>query len=234
MSHYVPAWRWLVTRRVLAAGLCLWVGACVSTAPPQQVQQLNREGVELLARGDHVVAQQRFQDAVQIEPDNPTSLYNLGNAAFQLQEWTLAETSYRDCLARAPDHAACHHGLALLLLRRNRPKEAWQLIQDWLIRRPESADAHAEYGWLLRESGDLPAAQERLQKAIEIDSGNVRALLELGVIYEAYAYPDRAKSLYERALKREPGNLEAHDRLSAVKQRIPAKGGPAGENEASR
>jgi tetratricopeptide (TPR) repeat protein len=203
--------------------VCLAAGAC-ATPPEQNVNQLNREGVDLMAGGDHLVAQQRFQEAVKLEPENPTTLYNLGNAAFHLQQWTLAETSYRDCLRLDPNHAACQHALALLLVRRNRPKEAWQLVQDWLARQPDSASAHAAYGWLLRESGDLPAAQEQLQKALELDAANVRALIELGQLYEAYAYPERARSLYQRALKHEPNNTEVRDRLASLHARQPTHG----------
>src|SRR5262249_35584121 len=115
-------------------------------------------------------------------------------------------------------------GLALLLIQQNRTQDAWQLIDTWLAQRPELADANAESGWLLRESGDLPAAQTRLQKALALDPGNVRALIELGMLYETYTYPDRARSLYERALQREPQQLEALYRLASLKRtKIPSR-----------
>jgi Tfp pilus assembly protein PilF len=72
---------------------------------------------------------------------------------------------------------------------------------------------------LLRESGDLPAAQARLQQALALDPGNVRALIELGMLYETYSYPDRAAGLYERALQRDPQQMEALTHLAALKHK---------------
>jgi len=58
-----------------------------------------------------------------------------------------------------------------------------------------------------------------LQHALQLDPGNVRALIELGILYERYRYPDRARQLYERALARDPTQMEAAMRLARLPPR---------------
>ncbi len=194
----------------------LGIGGCAPTVP-QQVRDLNQEGVGLLAQRNYPAARKRFEQAVNLDPAEATSVYNLGNAAHHEGGWQLAEKCYRECLQRDADHAGAHHGLALLLVQHNRAEEARRLIDAWLVRRPNSADAHAEQGWLLRESGDLPAAQARLWKALELDPQNPRALVEMGIYYESCRYPERARGLYQRALEREPNHPEATARLARLR-----------------
>jgi Tfp pilus assembly protein PilF len=201
---------------MILVGCLGWsLAGCVpSTA--QQVYDLNQTGVALLARDNYPGAQQQFQQAVHLDPANPVSRYNLGNAAHRSGDMALAERCYRDCLQMHPDHGPSRHGLALLCLQQNRSAEAWQLIEGWRNQRPELADAQAEYGWLLRESGDLPAAQAQLHKALEMDPANPRALTEMAIVYETCSYPDRARSLYQRALKRDPNQPEVIARLARL------------------
>jgi Tfp pilus assembly protein PilF len=205
--------RW---RYVLGGTLLLATGCILTTG--QQVHQFNEEGVALLRRQQYAAAQERFQAALALAPEDVTTRFNLATAAHQAGDVPLAEATYRECIQRAPDHGPSHHGLALLMVQQGRSKEAWDCIEKWLAERPNLADAHAEYGWLTREGGDLPAAQARLQKALALDPGNVRALLELGQLYETYSYPDRARTLYERALQREPDQPEVVARLVGMRK----------------
>ena len=198
-------------------GAILLIPSCAPSVP-QQVQRFNSEGVALLRQQEYAAAQQRFHEAVKLDPDDALSLYNLASAAHQNGDLALAEQNYRNSLRRRPDYAPCRHGLALLLFQSDRGEEDRGLVLSWLRERPELADAHAEYGWLLREEGDLPAAQDQLQKALEMDPHCVRALIELGIVYETYDYPERARSLYQRALRADPGQPEALLRLTGLKR----------------
>jgi tetratricopeptide (TPR) repeat protein len=104
----------------------------------------------------------------------------------------------------------------VLLVRSDRRDDATRMVQDWVAREPQRAAAYAEYGWLWRELGDLPGAQIRLQKALELDPHDPRALIELGLIYEAMQRPERAVVLYERVLERDPNQPEVIQRLIAL------------------
>jgi tetratricopeptide (TPR) repeat protein len=103
-----------------------------------------------------------------------------------------------------------------MLVRVGRKEDARRLVEDWLAREPRLAAAYAEDGWFWRQSGDLPRAQARLQQALELDSHEPRALIELALVYEALQRPDRAAALYERVLERQPQQAEVAKRLNQL------------------
>jgi Tfp pilus assembly protein PilF len=197
--------------------LIMVIAGCAPTAA-ERVHALNQQGVEALRRQDYLTARARFEQALEVQPENAISRYNLANAAHQGGDLHQAEQSYKQALEHDPNYGPARHGLALLYLQTNRSAEAYDLVHTWVTQKPELADAHAEYGWYLREQGDLPAAQVELQQALELDPGNVRALIELGSIYDTYSHPDRAASLFQRALRRAPAEPEILERLASMKR----------------
>jgi len=87
-------------------------------------------------------------------------------------------------------------------------------VQAWRASEPKLAAAYVEDGWLYHQAGDLPKAQGRLQQALDIEPHNVRAVTEMGLVYEAMKRPDRALTLYERALESDPKQPEITDRVN--------------------
>jgi tetratricopeptide (TPR) repeat protein len=197
-------------------GLALGVAGCASLQQDDRVSVYTEDGVQLFRRGDYAGARACFQAALELKPDDATLLYNLGECYDRQANTAKAEHFYNACLQRAPNHAACRHALDVLLVRTNRRDEATRLVQDWVAREPKLAAAYAEYGWLWRELGDLPGSQVRLQKALELDPHDPRALIELGLLYEAMQRPERAVVLYERVLERDPNQPEVVQRLVAL------------------
>src|SRR5262249_24428013 len=124
-----------------------------------------------------------------------------------------AERYYEQCMRQEPDHPACRHALAALLVRTGRKPEAEKMVVGWLASQPKLAAAYAEDGWLLHVSGDLPQGQARLQQAIGLDPQDSRALTELARVYEDLHREDRAVDLYQRVLKRDPSQTEIADHV---------------------
>jgi Flp pilus assembly protein TadD len=197
---------------LLLAVTATWPG-CLAP-PDQRVRDYNEDGVYLFERGNYALAQQSFQAALALQPDDAGMLYNLGECYDRLGDFAKAEKCYRDCLEHAPKHPLCRHALVALLVQTNRRPEAERVIQEWLVKEPKDAQSHAEAGWLARQTGDLPGAQARLYVALEIDPHNERALTELGQVYEAMQRPDRALVLYERALANDPRQADLSDRVN--------------------
>jgi tetratricopeptide (TPR) repeat protein len=199
----------------IAAAVCL-LGGCASTGD-DRAQAYSQDGLSLFQRGRYQDARESFQAALVLRPNDAGLLYDLGQCCDRVDDTANAEHFYQQCLERAPDHAPCHHALAALLVRQGRRPEAVRLIEGWLARQPRLAAAYAEDGWLLHQGGDLPAAQARLQQALQFDPRDQRALTELGLIYESMQRPDRAVALYERALGTDPHQPELVQRVSLLK-----------------
>src|SRR5208282_2379920 len=130
-----------------------------------------------------------------------------------------AETYYQQCLEQDANHAPCRHALAVLWFRTGRAQQAEQFIEDWLTQDPKRADAYVEDGWRLRQEGSLNQAQARLQQALDLEPHNVRALTEMGLLYEVLQMPERAVVLYQRVLAEDPKQTDVTDRLNLLRQK---------------
>jgi tetratricopeptide (TPR) repeat protein len=184
-----------------------------------RVRQYNEDGVYLYGRGEYVGARDSFEAALTLTPDDPHLVYNIGQCYDRLGDWPRAEKYYRQCVDKSSNHAECRHALAVLLERTGRRIEANRMVEEWLTQEPELADAYAEDGWRLRQQGALPQAQGRLQQALSLDPQNIRALTELGILYEQMHMPERALVLYERVLARDPRQTEVAERLTQLRSR---------------
>jgi tetratricopeptide (TPR) repeat protein len=196
-----------------------WVLLCLGGCSPtlqERVSDYNEDGIYLFQRGDYAAARDSFQAAVALQPENADLLYNVAECYDRLGRAAQAERFYADCLHQAPNHPACRHALAALLVRGGRWAEASRMVHDWLAREPQLAAAYAEDGWLWHQAGDLPRAQARLQQALELDPHDPRALTELALVYESLQRPERAVVLYERILERDPHQLAVARRLNQL------------------
>lgn len=198
--------------------LALLVASCLPSSQ-ELVVQYNEDGVLLFERGEFDHARQSFEAARRLAPEDQAILYNLGQCHDRLGDAARAEYLYRECLARAANHAACRHALAMLWVRGGRQPEAERMIEDWLAREPKLSSPYAEDGWLWHLRGDLPRAQSRLQQALQIDPHDQRALAELALIYEEMQRSDRALVLYERILDVNPRQPEIARHLEELRAR---------------
>ena len=177
----------------------LLLTGCVSPVN-QRVKDYNDDGVSMFARGDFSAARDSFEAALTLTPQDPALLYNLGQCNDRLGDWRKAEQYYLTCLQVSPTHRDARQAQASILYRTGRTQEANQMIMEWLEQQPNLADAYVLDAWRLRQDKALPQAQGRLQQALALEPNNRRALVEMGIIYEMLAMPERALALYERSL----------------------------------
>ncbi len=153
-------------------------------------------------------ALQQFQKAVDADPKNADAYYNLASTYHQLgklhhrdTDLTQAESNYHRCLDNSPNHEDCYRGLAVLLVDRNHPDQAKELLTLWGQRAPNLPGPKIELARLLEEQGDKLAAQQQLIEAVSIDPHNARALAALGKVREESGDPAQALANYQRSLQ---------------------------------
>jgi tetratricopeptide (TPR) repeat protein len=183
----------------------------------ERMKAYNEDGLSLYRQGRFYDARESFQAALDLKKDDPGLLYNVAQCYDHEGNTPLAEKYYNECLAKDPNHAACHHGLTTLLVRNQRMPDAAKHVEIWLTSSPQLAAAHAEDGWLWHEQGDLPRAQARLEEALLLNPHEWQALTELGLVYEGQQRPDRALVLYERSLAENPEQLEVKAKVAKLK-----------------
>jgi protein O-GlcNAc transferase len=211
--------------RLSCWAIVLLAAGCLSphSELEQRRLQLQADGIKAYRRGGYHEARQHFEAALQLRPNDPDLLYNLGRTAEMQNKLQEAEELYRQAIVEQPDHAAARQARTQLLWKTGRQDQAHREVQAWLVDHPQSAAAYAEDGWLRLQDGDWDKARGRFQQALDRDPKNIRALNELARIYERLDYPDRAAELYRRSLAHRPDQPQIRERLSALEKAGPLR-----------
>ena len=127
-----------------------------------------------------------------------------------------AETCYRQCLDRNPNHRDCHRGLAVLLIEENRTPEAFALIQNWAAQSPSQAEPRMELARLYQEFGNKEAATNTLADAVQRNPNDARQWAALGKVREETGNYTQALANYQRSLEINPGQADVAARVAAL------------------
>lgn len=200
---------------LLAAGLI----GCASVEH-DRVREYRADAAQLVSRNDYKGAIETYEAAMKLSPRDPELYFQTGRCQEKLGNHARAEAAYKATLEIDPNHIPARHALVGLLVTDQRRAEAHQTVSAWLASHPTSSEALAEDGYLALVDGDLPKAQARFQESLASNPREVLALSSLGQVYERLSRPDRALSLYERALAARPDQPE----LKAAVERLKSQG----------
>ena len=190
-------------------------------------QNRNAQGIQYFNRGQMAIAQSRFEAARQANPQNADAYYNLGAVA-HLQgiqtknsaQLGQAESYYRQCLGLNPNHVDCHRGLAVLLAQTQRVDQSFDLMKNWCVTNPQSADARIELARLYEEYGDLRTAELNLQQALQLDINNPRVHASLGSVKEKTGDLQQALANYQRSYSLNTFQPGVPERIASLQQRV--------------
>ncbi|HEX8521675.1 MAG TPA: tetratricopeptide repeat protein [Tepidisphaeraceae bacterium] len=180
----------------------------------------NNLGVILLERNDLPGATGHFQSALNLKPDHPEARLNLGMVAEKQQHWDDAVRWYHDALEVRPDYPEAYYNLGGVLAKQNELPQAIKAYQRALALKPSYPQARRNLAILLNRIGasvasqdDLPQAQSILLDALRADPDLVDAHVNLGIVLEKQGKFDSAQEQYRAALKLDPINTRARQRL---------------------
>ena len=129
-------------------------------------------GRALASEDEWELAAEAFRQACQARPDYSEGWAFLGEACQHISSGT---ESVQDCLPYLeealrldPDSIAANTFLALYWQRQKQPELALEYLQTAASLDPSNPAFPAEAGGILSETGDLPAAQEAYQQAIDL------------------------------------------------------------------
>lgn len=167
----------------------------------------NADGVTLFQRGQYQDALVQFQAATYADPGNADGYYNLGATYHRLARVSnqnnylaQAESSYRQCLERNPNHRDCHRGLAVLLIEENRTNDAFNLMQQWAAQSPSLAEPRVELARLYEEFGNKEAAANNLAEAVRLKPRDARNWAAMGKVREEMGDNIQAYTDYQQSL----------------------------------
>jgi tetratricopeptide (TPR) repeat protein len=167
-----------------------------------KIQQLLDQGFKCLSQRAFAQAAVHYEQLLELQPDNPEALAQLGVALFNLGRYEEAERCYRESLEINPMSASTLCNLATVL--QSDPPEAEKYLRRALKLNPKYADARSKLGLSLAFAGRLREAKAAFQKALKVEPRHAEALLGLGQIARTEGRFAEAESFIKRALKVEP------------------------------
>jgi tetratricopeptide (TPR) repeat protein len=128
-----------------------------------------------------------------------------------------AEAFYGRALRESPGSPAAHFGMGVLMVQKDRPREAIAHYETALAGWPDNADLRLNYALALADAGDNPRAFEQLDAAAGLRPGDPTAYLVFGKLLLQASRPGDALKAYERALAVQPGNPDALSGANAAR-----------------
>jgi len=199
--------------------LLLWQSGCRL----YQAQYGNTNGVQLFSEGKYAEALARFQSAVEANPNDADSYYNiaalhhyLGRIHQDANQYAQAGQNYQLCLAKNPNHASAYRGYTVWFMEQGRKEEAIELLKNWSDQNLNLPDPKIELARLYQELDQHREAIDHLAAAIVLDPKNARAHRALGYLRELSYDWNQAILNYKHSLEADPNQPDLVNRISSL------------------
>jgi len=185
-------------------------------------------GKRLLERGDYEASLREMQAVLEIAPDDPVALFNIGTLYFRLNRPEEAEPPLRRAVSLAPDYIAAYLQLGLTLERLRKFTEAREAFEKVIeiqgdgreariarariesLREIETLTAHLDKGIKLMGQEKWDEARREAEAVIAIDPKNYIAYYYMGIILDRSGIPDEARKAFEKVIEINPRFLRAY------------------------
>jgi Tfp pilus assembly protein PilF len=178
------------------------------------VQQHNIAGRQAYEMGQFNSAINEFQKSLQLNPRNADAYYNLAASYYAIGKQNRNDQVIND------RHVEAHRGLSALLIETGQEKFAFDLMNTWKSRYPNSPEPSIELARLYQEYGDNRRATDQLVDALRTDSNNVRALKALGHIREIQGQTHLALDNYLRVLQLDNSQTDVAQRVATLQTQL--------------
>jgi tetratricopeptide (TPR) repeat protein len=160
-----------------------------------------------LKNGNPSAAAGYAEHLTQAAPSDACNWFLLGYTARLAGKSQVSLDAYQQGLQRAPNSVEGLSGMAQTYIRMGKADEAKKLLLQVIAANPRRATDLAMAGELFMQSGDLPRAENLLERAESVQPTSHAELL-LAITYMKQKHTDKAKQLLDKAMKRSPKNTE--------------------------
>jgi tetratricopeptide (TPR) repeat protein len=171
-----------------------------------------RQGSVLLQQGRFEEALEKFEEADQLAPNNPTTYNTMGVCHLNLRQFDQALIYFNRCLDLVPTFtdARNNRGATYLSMGQYRMAEVdfATVLADNTY--PHHYRVYYNLGMAQLKRRQLGAAEENLRKAVAAPVPVYEAFFELATLYAEQGKTDQAISLFEDAMLQYPERKEAN------------------------
>ena len=161
-------------------------------------------------------ALEHYKAAQKMAPDDPTALYNVGNAFARLHYWPEAIHNYQRALQLDPRQPEVMDNLGFALAQSGQLTNAISYFRAAIKLRPNLADAQNNLGTALFMQGNYAEAAKAFYAALQNSPYNAEFAVNLGDTLVRLGNKSAAAACYQQALQLEPDNQAVQKRLQVL------------------
>jgi tetratricopeptide (TPR) repeat protein len=173
-------------------------------------------GSSFLLLGDKDQAQRAFELAAGLNPRSPAAQERLGYVLGLQENYVDAEKAYESALAIAPDYAPALNGLAGILAKEGKSRQANVRIDRQIAAQPKAFQLYVAKAEFCIAEKDWACAEHSYQKTLALNPYYVNGYLALAHIYAATNRPQGMIQEYEAARSKFPEYLPTYFLLAKV------------------
>ncbi len=192
--------------------------ACFSSAVNAQATDLMKKGLEYIQNENYAEAQKFFEGVFAKDPKNALAQYYLGQIAYKLEDYTMAESAFRKGLTANSKCAECQIGLAKLNLDGGKAAEVDKAMESLAKSNKKNASIVAMIGEVFLNSKNANAAKavDFLTRARDINPKDASIWGRLGDAFKLKGDSGSAMSAYESAISKDPNNVEVIMKMAGI------------------
>ena len=179
------------------------VAASSPSEPPAEVLALISEARDQFINGNFALAEELYQQFVDLQPDNLVALANLGVTQFRQGKLTAAQLALERAIAIEPNDAFSLTTLGAVLIEQNRIADAMNFLERANEASSDDPITLNYLGVAASQLNQFGKAEQALRRAITVRPDYAEAHFNLAVIYATAKPPSiaLAKAHYEKALE---------------------------------
>ncbi len=180
---------------------------------------LSRAGNELAERDDFAKAIGYYNEALEVDPESPTTQFNRALALHRLGRIDDTISSYQRVIELEPTTAVAHLNLGAILAGAGRLKDGLAHLEKAVQLNPGLAVSHYHYGLALSRNGDAVKAITHLRRAALLAPDYSESRVQLAKLLDAQGeYEDALKQLSE-CIQLRPSYYLAHFQTAVILER---------------
>ncbi|HET8706931.1 MAG TPA: tetratricopeptide repeat protein [Pseudomonadales bacterium] len=193
-------------------------------AYPEQADSLHFLGLLQYQRGEKQAGLDSVLRSIELNPDHPGWLNNLGNIHLEMQQFDEATAAFRRALELNPDHPEAYGNFGALLKAKGLYEEAEKTYLRAIELNPENADVYNNLGNLMMDTKRTREGVAYYCKAITLMPKHKEAKKLLGIAYYTIGEIDKAAQVYREWLEQEPNNpIALHHLAACTKENVPLR-----------
>jgi tetratricopeptide (TPR) repeat protein len=160
--------------------------------------------------GQPVMAEADLNKAIQIAPHNSQGYSAMGDFLRRQGKDEEARKYYEQALDRDPSYLEPLTGLVSVLMRQKQNAKALERAQAQAAKIPDNDAVYVLIGGLQVANKDLAAAETSLQRAVQLNSANLDAIILLSKVEMARGEGDQALATAYKSIDVNPRNVTAY------------------------